>query len=76
MGTPEGYARLKAANFPNEGGPVIIEMAVPPELIDVLEADDWSAAFMASGDACFTPEVGLMELLAAWPIIAKRIVPV
>ncbi len=33
LGTPEEYARRKAAKFPNEGGPVILAVDVPDEII-------------------------------------------
>ena len=75
LGTPEGYARGKALNFPGEGGPVIIEMEVPADLIAILEADPHSLDSMASGDTCFDDQVGIKELLAAWPVIPKRIIP-
>ena len=74
MGTPEGYARLKAKNFPHEGGPVILELEVPVEVIAVLEADTLAESAMLSGDACFDPAVGMTELLAAWPTIVKRVI--
>jgi hypothetical protein len=32
-GTPAAYARQKAALFPNEGGPCIIEVVVPDEIV-------------------------------------------
>src|SRR5438128_2274959 len=33
LGTPEEYARHKAAVFPGEGGPVIVKMDVPDAVI-------------------------------------------
>lgn len=74
VGSPEEYARLKASNFPNEGGPVILEMEVPVEVIAVLEADPLAKFAMDSGDACFDPAVGMPELLAVWPTIVKRVI--
>lgn len=35
--TPEKYALLKAANFPNEGGPVILAVDVPDEIAMLAE---------------------------------------
>jgi hypothetical protein len=51
--------------FPDEGGPAILEIEVPEEIIalggDLLE------------EVRFEPGSGLEELLAAWPTLAKRI---
>jgi hypothetical protein len=33
LGTPEEYARKKASGFPNEGGPVILIMDIPDNII-------------------------------------------
>ncbi|MCE9565549.1 MAG: hypothetical protein K8U57_26300 [Planctomycetes bacterium] len=74
VGTPEQYARLKSANFPAEGGPAIIEIEVPPDIIAVLEADPDSRDSMDSGDTLFDPRVGMPELLAAWPNLIKRVI--
>lgn len=76
LGRSERYARGKALNFPNEGGPVILELEVPADVIAILEADLIAAAKMASGDTCFDVAVGIKELLAAWPGIPKRIIPI
>jgi hypothetical protein len=76
VGTPERYARRKAANFPNEGGPAILEIEVPADIIAVLEADQDARDSMDSGDTLFDPRVGMTELLAAWPTLSKRIIRV
>jgi hypothetical protein len=76
VGTPEQYARLKAANFPTEGGPAILEMEVPADIIAVLEADNDARDSMDSGDTLFDPRVGMAVLLAAWPTIIKRVIPI
>jgi hypothetical protein len=76
LGTPEQYARLKAQNFPNEGGPAIPEAEVPEWIIDILRNDPIAAAVMASGEVRFEPDLGLAELQQAWPTLTKRIVPV
>lgn len=55
---------------------MILELEVPKDLIAILEADSYTLGFMASGDTCFDPTIGLKELLAAWPGIAKRIIPI
>ena len=74
LATPQEYARLKAKNFPHEGGPVILEMEVPVDVIAVLETDPLAKFAMDSGDTCFDPQVGMNELLAAWPTIVKRVI--
>ena len=74
LGRSERYAHGKSLNFPNEGGPVILELEVPADVIAILEADLIAAAKMASGDTCFDDAVGIKDLLAAWPGIPKRII--
>jgi hypothetical protein len=76
LGAPEHYARAKAANFPNEGGPVILEVEVPGWIVDILCADPFAAAVVASGEVRFEPDLGLPELQREWPTLNKRIVPV
>jgi hypothetical protein len=76
VGTPEQYARLKAANFPAEGGPAILEIEVPAAIIALLEADQDARDSMDSGDTLFDPRVGMPELLAAWPNLTKRVIPI
>src|SRR5229473_5686130 len=39
LGTPEEYARCKAAGFPNEDGPAILAVDVPDDII-ALAVDD------------------------------------
>jgi hypothetical protein len=63
-GSPEDYAKQKAANFPGEGGPAILEVEVP-EVI-VLKADLIS-------EVLFQPGYGLEELLQAWPSLSMRV---
>jgi hypothetical protein len=74
VGTPEQYARLKAASFPNEGGPAVLEVEVPADILAILEADPDARAAMDSGDTLFDPAVGMAELLAAWPGLVKRVI--
>ena len=76
VGTPEQYARLKAANFPNEGGPVVLEFGVPADILAILEADPDARDSMDSGDTLFDPRIGMTELLVAWPHLVKRIIRV
>jgi hypothetical protein len=65
VGTPGQYAAGKAALFPNEGGPAILEIEVPEDIVDL--------AIDAGGEIRFEPGFGLQELLDAWPQIIKRI---
>lgn len=76
LGTPEEYAQSKASNFPNEGGPVILEIDVPVEIVDSVREDQYggSQATM-SGEVRFDPTLGLSELCQAWPTLVKRILP-
>jgi|ERR1017187_777521 hypothetical protein len=66
VGTPEQYAVGKAKLFPNEGGPAIVEIEVPQDIIDL--------AIDAGGEIRFEPGFGLEVLQHAWPGLTKRIV--
>lgn len=66
MGTAEQYAAGKAKLFPNEGGPALVEIEVPADIV-VLAID-------AGDEFRFEPGFGLNELLLAWPTITKRVV--
>lgn len=72
--TPRDYARLKALGFPNEGGPVILMMEVPDEVI-ALAVDD-AYLPLSQGVVQFDTGCGLEELLSAWRTIPKQIIPV
>jgi hypothetical protein len=65
-GTPEAFARLKAALFPTEGGPVILEIEVPDGLVRL--ADDFG------DEVRFSLGYGLEELLQVWPSLPKRLI--
>ena len=70
FGRPEDYARGKAKEFPNEGGPVILVVDVPDEIVQ-LAANEWYP--LSQGLVQFDPGSGLEELAAAWPNLAKEI---
>jgi hypothetical protein len=71
LGTPENYARKKSALFPDEGGPVILAVDVPDDII-ALAADE--ALFpLSQGVVQFDEGAGLEELRAAWPTLPKTI---
>lgn len=74
-GTPEQAAHNKHALFPNEGGPAILEVGVPAEVMAILYADSIAAGLARSGEIRFDPESGLNELRAAWPNLTKRVIP-
>ncbi len=74
LGTPQEYARRKAADFPNEGGPVILAVDVPDAII--ASAVDERFFPLSQGVVQFDEGAGLEELLAVWSTLPKRIVAV
>ena len=67
---PEDYARGKAQQFPDEGGPVILAVDVPDDIVQ-RAANDWFP--LSQGLVQFDPGAGLEELIAAWPDLSKEI---
>ncbi len=65
FGDPRVVAFGKAALFPEEGGPAILEIEVPEEIVALAQNE--------VSEIRFTPDAGLKELLAAWPTLPKRI---
>jgi hypothetical protein len=74
LGTPEEYARRKAAGFPNEGGPAILVVDVPENIVAL--AVDEIYFPLRQGVVQFDQGAGLDELRAAWPTLSKRIISV
>ncbi len=70
VGDPEDYARGKAAQFPDEGGPVVLRLDVPDE---VVTATDTVIYPPEHGLVVFDAGYGLEELLAAWPRVKATI---
>jgi hypothetical protein len=70
FGKPEDYARGKAMQFPDEGGPVILVVDVPDDIVQ-RAANDWLP--LSQGLVQFDPGAGLEELIAAWPVLYKEI---
>ena len=68
FGTPAEYARGKAREFPDEGGPAILVLDVPDEIVRSA-ASEWFP--LSQGLVQFDPGSGLEALLAAWPAIAN-----
>ena len=65
---------MKAKNFPNEGGPAIVEVDVPEAVVDlVLLHPIGGIAFADSGEIRFEPGMGWDELIREWPNLSKRI---
>ena len=67
FGTPADYARGKAAEFPAEGGPVILILVVPDAVVR-RAVTDWFP--LSQGLVQFDPGSGLEDLTAAGPGIA------
>jgi len=63
--------RGKAAAFPDEGGPVILVVDVPEDVI-AGAINDWFP--LSQGLVQFDPGAGLEELLAVCPTLPKQIV--
>jgi hypothetical protein len=72
VGTPEEYARRKAAAFPDEGGPAILRVDVPDDIIAL--ATDETYFPLSQGPVQFDEGAGLGELRAAWSSLTKQIV--
>lgn len=70
FGRPEDYARGKAREFPDEGGPVILAVDVPDDIVQ-RAVNDWFP--LDQGLIQFDLGAGLEELIAAWPSLAKEI---
>jgi hypothetical protein len=70
FGRPEDYARGKAMQFPGEGGPVILAVDVPDDIVQ-RAVNDWLP--LSQGLVQFDPGSGLEELIAAWPALSKEI---
>jgi hypothetical protein len=66
LGRPEDYAKSKAKLFPNEGGPAILEVDVPEEVVQL-------AMELAPGLFQFDEHFGMAELLEHWPLLTKRV---
>jgi hypothetical protein len=70
FGTPTEYACGKAVAFPNEGGPAILEVHVPDDMIATAD-NGWFPP--SQGIVQFDIGGGIEELLAIWPSLPKRI---
>ncbi len=68
--TAKEYACRKAANFPDEGGPAMLRVDVPDEIID-LTVDEYFPR--SQGLVQFDRGTGLEELQSAWGQLPKEI---
>jgi len=73
LGKPEEYAVAKAKIFPDEGGPVILEIVIPDEIV-ALAVNTWFP--LSQGVVQFDADFGLAELQARWPEFLNEIIPV
>lgn len=71
VGDPRDYARGKAAAFPSEGGPVILVVDVPDDIVALATSD--ALLPLTQGVVQFDEGAGLEELRAAWPTLPKQI---
>lgn len=69
-GTSREYALGKSALFPEEGGPAILVLEVPDDLIALTDQVFYPRR---GGVVAFEEGRGLEELVAAWPTISKQI---
>ena len=60
----------KRSAFPDEGGPVILVVDVPDDIVQ-RAVNDWF--LISQGLVQFDPGAGLEELIVAWPSLAKEI---
>ena len=68
--TPEVYARGKAKQFPDEGGPALLAVEVPEEIVREA-ANAWFP--INQGLVQFDQGSGLEELLESWPNLWKEL---
>jgi hypothetical protein len=71
FGDPDDFAHGKAREFPDEGGPVILVLEVPDDIVQKA-ATEWFP--LSQGLVQFDPGSGLEELVAVWSEIAKSAV--
>jgi len=70
LGYPEAYARGKAALFPHEGGPAILAVDVPDDIVALAVSVYFP---LSQGIIQFDEGAGLEELRAAWTTLWKEV---
>lgn len=74
LGPPQVYACAKAALFPKEGGPAIVWVDVPDDIIALATRSEYFP--LRQGVIQFDEGEGLEELQAEWPKLPKGILEV
>lgn len=72
FGTPEEYARSKAAAFPDELGPAILRIDIPDDII--ASAVDEVYFPLSQGLVQFDVGAGMEELRAAWSSLSRQVI--
>ena len=75
LGDPSTYASNKAEAFPQEGGPAILEIEVPDEMIGRIGRPEEGKAHNYGGEIRFEPGYGLEALLRDWSRLQKGLNP-
>ena len=70
LGKPDAYAFGKADLFPEEGGPAILAIDVPDDIIALAVTEYFP---LSQGVVQFDEGDGLAELRAVWPSLRKEI---
>jgi hypothetical protein len=71
FGRPEDYAHCKASTFPDEGGPAILVVDVPKDIVDLAVGPYFP---LEQGLVQFDRGTGLEELKAEWSRLEKQII--
>jgi hypothetical protein len=70
FGKPEEYAHGKSKEFPEKGGPAILEVEVPEAIVE-RAMTAWFP--LSQGLVQFDEGAGWEELIAAWPTLVKEV---
>ena len=78
--SPSDYARAKAATFPRENGPAIVEFELPDETAEQIIAPEGQLingmALDVRVEIAFQPDGGLERLRAIWAGLKKQVIAV
>ena len=70
---PEAYACAQSRRCPGDGGPAILVVDVPDEVI--ASTDEADRVLLDQGIVDFCNGRGLEALRDAWPMLQKRVIP-
>lgn len=70
FGSAEEYAKGKAREFPDEGGPVVLAVDVPDDIVQ-RAVNEWFP--LSQGLVQFDSGAGFEQLAEAWPTLPKEI---